>query len=60
MRVDLYTPLSVYEIAHALKCPLPESDSWIYGISLSSKDTQKGDLFVALKGEKNDGHAFAL
>lgn len=60
MRINLYAPLSLYEIARVLKCQPPEIDVPISGISLNSNDLQKGDLFVAIKGKKADGHEFAL
>ena len=60
MRIDLYTPLSLYEIAHALKCEFPGNHVQISGISLTSNDIKYGDLFVAIQGKKNDGHNFAL
>ncbi|MBR1734033.1 MAG: UDP-N-acetylmuramoyl-tripeptide--D-alanyl-D-alanine ligase [Alphaproteobacteria bacterium] len=30
----------------------------VYGISINSKEVQKGDLFIALRGEKTNGHKF--
>ena len=30
----------------------------VFGICINSKEIQNGDLFVALKGEKTDGHKF--
>lgn len=60
MRINLYTPLSLYEIARVLKCQPPEIDISVSGISLNSNELQKGDLFVAINGKKADGHEFAL
>jgi len=35
------------------------SESWVCsGISIDTRTLEKGDLFVALKGESGDGHAF--
>ena len=60
MRVDLYSPLSLYEIANALRCDPPLQNIQISGISLNSNTIREGDLFVAIQGKKTDGHAFAL
>lgn len=60
MRVDLYSPFSLHEIAKALHCSLPQTeDREIYGVSLSSKSVCQGDLYIALKGQKADGHSFS-
>ena len=35
------------------------SEPWVCsGISIDTRTIEKGDLFVALKGETGDGHAF--
>lgn len=35
-----------------------KQDSFVYGISTDSRTIQKGDLFIPLKGENFDGHAY--
>ena len=30
------------------------------GISINTRNTQVGDVFIALKGKKNDGHEFIV
>jgi UDP-N-acetylmuramoyl-tripeptide--D-alanyl-D-alanine ligase len=35
-----------------------ERAKWITGVSLDSRQTAPGDLFVAIPGERADGHAF--
>ena len=37
---------------------LSESGNNIYGVSINDKTIKKGDLFIALKGDKFDGHNF--
>jgi len=50
---------TAYEICAATHSSLCSRDNWAAtGISINSKDINPGDLFVALKGEKVDGHAF--
>jgi UDP-N-acetylmuramoyl-tripeptide--D-alanyl-D-alanine ligase len=47
------------EICAATRSSLCSKDSWeASGITMNSKEVQKGDLFVAIKGEKVDGHDF--
>ncbi len=59
MRIVLPRPLSVKEIAHYCKartigCETTE----IYGIATDSREVCGGDLFLAFKGEKVDGHDY--
>ena len=37
----------------------PGHSAWINGITDDSRNVQPGDLFVALRGERVDGHAYA-
>ena len=47
------------EIAAALETSPPESDeAHIGGVSIDSRTLTRGDLFVAIKGERFDGHKF--
>jgi len=53
---------SLKELARVLKGQLsggqPEGSSYIEGVCIDSRITQKGNLFVALQGEHHDGHDF--
>ncbi|MBI1730284.1 UDP-N-acetylmuramoyl-L-alanyl-D-glutamate--2,6-diaminopimelate ligase [Candidatus Acetothermia bacterium] len=44
-------------LAHGSRTSLT-SDPEIFGISLDSRSTKPGDLFVAIRGHKSDGHAY--
>jgi len=53
--------LTFREISKALSVPLPQSslgNKIIKGISIDSRTTKKGDLFIALEGRRFDGHSF--
>ncbi len=53
--------LTVREIVKAIGAPIPKSISeneLIKGISIDSRLVKPGDLFIALKGERRDGHNF--
>ena len=52
--------LSFPEAASVLGVPLlfPQSPAVIRGASIDTRTLQPGDLFVALKGENQDGHQF--
>jgi UDP-N-acetylmuramoyl-L-alanyl-D-glutamate--2,6-diaminopimelate ligase len=39
--------------------PVDERDPWITGVAIDSRRVKRGDLFVAYRGEKTDGHRFA-
>jgi len=50
---------SAQAAASATNGKLHGSDSWeVYSISIDSRLVKKGDLFVALKGTKTDGHDY--
>ncbi|OGW83870.1 MAG: hypothetical protein A2Z83_00560 [Omnitrophica bacterium GWA2_52_8] len=51
---------SLHEIAGLLHTSLecPDSKRMVTGFSIDTRTLQKNDLFVALPGEKTDGHAF--
>ena len=42
-----------------IKDIINNKDVEVSGISYNSKTTNKGEIFVCLKGEHTDGHAFA-
>ncbi len=47
------------EICAATRSSLCSRESWeASGITINSKEVEKGDIFVAIKGEKVDGHDF--
>ena len=46
------------QIAEALDASLHGDDVMITGVSKDTRDIQAGDLYVALKGERFDGHQF--
>lgn len=50
--------LMLSQIARILNHPLALQDTLITHISTDSRNIQKNDLFIAVKGEKFDGHAF--
>jgi UDP-N-acetylmuramoyl-tripeptide--D-alanyl-D-alanine ligase len=52
--------LSLAEVREALDLsPVPENDrTMVHGWSIDSRSTNPGDLFFAIKGENQDGHAF--
>ncbi len=50
--------LTLAEIAQALVLPVPEQDVTINNVSTDSRTLQRGDLFVALRGENFDGHNY--
>ncbi len=52
------TWLSLHEIAEMAKGTINGADIPIAGISIDSRTTKPGDLFVAIKGERFDGHDF--
>ncbi len=45
------------ELQEATGSVLPENIQ-AYGVSIDSRTVQPGDLFIAVKGEKSDGHAY--
>ena len=56
MRIDLPNPDRFKQIFDkTLKKPLLEK---VVGISTDSRDIKKGDLYIAINGEKVDGHSF--
>ena len=50
--------LLLSQVAHILNHTFPVQDTLITRISTDSRNIQKNDLFIAVKGEKFDGHAF--
>ncbi len=59
MRVKLGIPMKLFEIAHAVGGrTITAKNAIIKNISTDSRETEAGDLFIAIKGEKNDGEAF--
>ena len=46
------------QVAEALGATLHGSDVMMTGVSKDTRDIQAGDLYVALKGERFDGHQF--
>ena len=56
MRMDNWLRLS--EIATMASGELQGEDTFVSGVSTDTRNLQFGDLFVALQGEKYDGHKF--
>ena len=48
--------MRLYKLAEGLKVNGP--DTKITGIAYDSRVTKKGDLFIALRGRRFDGHKF--
>jgi UDP-N-acetylmuramoyl-tripeptide--D-alanyl-D-alanine ligase len=46
------------EFSGGVPAGTPESTLRAYGISIDSRTAQKGDIFIALRGENFDGHKF--
>lgn len=46
------------QVANALGVPLHGNDVMMTGVSKDTRDIHAGDLYVALKGERFDGHQF--
>lgn len=59
MRIELACPFTVKEIAVAVGCPAPEAGKrMIEAVTTDSRLVKPGDLFVALRGERTDGHHY--
>jgi UDP-N-acetylmuramoyl-tripeptide--D-alanyl-D-alanine ligase len=54
--MSMNMPLS--QICQLLGLPTPEQDAMVTGMKIDSRLLEKGDLFIALKGEHVDGHQF--
>lgn len=50
--------MKMSQIAEVLDAPLHGDDVMITGVSKDTRDIHDGDLYVALKGERFDGHQF--
>ncbi|MDH3513251.1 MAG: UDP-N-acetylmuramoyl-tripeptide--D-alanyl-D-alanine ligase [Gammaproteobacteria bacterium] len=50
--------MSLSILADVLKCPLKGKDAIFTGVSHDTRSLQSGDLYVAIKGERYDGHSF--
>ena len=50
--------MSLAILADALKCPLKGKDAVFTGVCHDTRNLQRGDLYVAIKGERFDGHNF--
>jgi len=50
--------MMVSQVAQALGATLHGDDVLMTGVSKDTRDIQSGDLYVALKGERFDGHQF--
>jgi UDP-N-acetylmuramoyl-tripeptide--D-alanyl-D-alanine ligase len=48
------------QVAQALDATLYGDDVMLYGVSKDTRDIHEGDLYVALKGERFDGHQFVV
>jgi UDP-N-acetylmuramoyl-tripeptide--D-alanyl-D-alanine ligase len=52
------TMMRIHEAARAIGAMTQGSDAEFSGVSTDSRSIAAGDLFVALKGDKFDGHAY--
>jgi UDP-N-acetylmuramoyl-tripeptide--D-alanyl-D-alanine ligase len=52
--------MAVQEAARALDAEWRGEDAFFAGVSTDSRMVRRGDLFVALRGEKYDGHEFVV
>lgn len=50
--------MSLSILAEVLKAPLAGRDAVFMGVSHDTRSLQQGDLYVAIKGERFDGHNF--
>ena len=46
------------QVAQALDATLHGNDVMMTGVSKDTRDIHRGDLYIALKGERFDGHQF--
>ena len=59
MRIDLGRPMTLEEIALATGGSHPHQNAVIRSITTDSREAKRGDLFIAIKGDKFDGANFA-
>ena len=52
--------MSLHEAAQAIGAQSPAGDAAFSGVSTDSRNITGGELFVALKGENFDGHAYVV
>ena len=50
--------MSIAQAAHALGAPYTGADAEFTAVNCDSRAIRRGDLFIALKGERFDGHAY--
>jgi UDP-N-acetylmuramoyl-tripeptide--D-alanyl-D-alanine ligase len=50
--------MSLTEIAQILGCQSPKQDSAIHGVSRDTRHISPGNLYIAIQGERFDGHNF--
>ena len=60
MRIDLGRPMTLEEIAYATGGLKQSQNAIIKSITTDSREVEKGDLFIAIKGDKFDGADYAL
>ena len=58
MRIKLPFPITAEVFAAALSLPMPTFSEPLRVICTDSRLVEQGDLFVALRGQKGDGHAY--
>jgi UDP-N-acetylmuramoyl-tripeptide--D-alanyl-D-alanine ligase len=52
---------TVVQVAEALGVPSPTSldpMAWVAGVSIDSRTVQPGELYIAIRGPRHDGHTF--
>lgn len=50
--------MSLFQAAQVLNCTKPKQDVQFQGISIDSRNIRPGNLFIAVRGDKFDGHEF--
>lgn len=58
MRIRLGHSYTGTEIARILGAPAPERDATVTHLCTDTRELSRGDLFVCLRGERYDGHAY--
>lgn len=58
MRVDLQIPLALSELSVLLKAPINATNVKIKTVCTDTREAEAGDLFIALRGENDNGEKY--